>query len=76
MLLVPNRSWRTASTKTQVAGERCRRDVRHSRGGGGLGERLSGTLASQPNPDPLSMSRALMAWKPGRMGRDPGEGEQ
>ena len=50
MLLIPNRFWRRASTQTQVAGERCRRDVRHSWGrwevGGRAGERLSGTLAS------------------------------
>lgn len=32
MLLVPTRSWRTASTKTQVVGERNMRDVRHSWG--------------------------------------------
>lgn len=34
MLLVLTRSWNTASTKTQVAGERCMRDVGRSWDGG------------------------------------------
>lgn len=48
MLLIPNRFWRRASTQTQVAGERCRRDVRHSWGrwevGVGLGKGFLGPL--------------------------------
>lgn len=50
MLLMPTRSWRTASTKTQVAREKCMSDVRRSwgweAGKGSWEEKLLGTLAS------------------------------